>query len=347
MSQDNQEKSGKRGTVSVIGAGPAGLSAAAALASLDFEVHLFDKETREGGKLNEYHQLFPARESSAEILDKISSGIENQNIVKHLGQEVRSVEKKNGAWVVHHGSSEFLDSDAVIVASGFEFFDARLKEEFGYGIYPRVITSADLEHKMNEGPGSLLIKGNKPEAIAFVHCVGSRDEQVGVSYCSRLCCITGIKQAIEMRELFPEAKVYNFYIDMRAFGNGYEELYRKAQEEYGVRFIRGRVSEASEDTEGRIRLKAEDTLMSRPLKVSVDWLVLLIGMTPGCSPVKKEDGARVFLDSRDPLTGTAVTGMPGVFSAGCCAGPMSIPESVASGRSAAFQVVEHLNKKNR
>jgi len=341
MNPDKQSV-GKRNTVAVIGAGPAGLSAASALAALDFEVHLFEKESREGGKLNQYHQLFPARESASEVMGELLISVDKENIIRHLGLGVNSIKPSDGGWAVHHGDGEPIRSDAVIVATGFDFFDARLKEEFGYGIYSRVITSVDLEKKLNEGRETLLHKGTDPAAIAFVHCVGSRDEQVGVSYCSRLCCITGIKQAIEMKELFPETKVYNFYIDMRAFGTGYEELYRKAQEQYGVRFIRGRVSEASEDAECRIRLKAEDTLMSRPLKVSVDWLVLLVGMRPGCSPVQTDQS---FLGSDNPLTGNALPGMPGVYSAGCCSGPMSIPESVASGRSAAFQVIDHLNSK--
>jgi heterodisulfide reductase subunit A len=345
MSTDKLHTAGSRRTVSVIGAGPAGLSAAAALSALDFEVHLFDKEKHAGGKLNEYHQLFPGRDSSSGVMEELIASAENRNVIKHLGSEVSSIERHNGGWTVQHGKGQTIQSDAVIVANGFDFFDARLKEEFGYGIYSTVITSVELEHKLTTGKETLFHKGSEPAAIAFVHCVGSRDEQVGVSYCSRLCCITGIKQAIEMKELFPGTKIYNFYIDMRAFGTGYEELYRKAQEQYGVRFIRGRVSEASEDAEGRIRLKAEDTLMSRPLKVSVDWLVLLVGMTPACSPVKQRNDTRSFMESDQPLTGNKVTGMPGIFAAGCCTGPMSIPESVASGRSAAFQVLDHLNKK--
>jgi heterodisulfide reductase subunit A len=132
---------------------------------------------------------------------------------------------------------------------------------------------------------------------------------------------------------------------MRAFGKGFEELYREAQEVHGVRFIRGRVSEASEDQDQRIRVKAEDTLMARPLKLTVDWLILLIGMTPSCTSIHQDHPheTRSFIELVNPLINNSVPGMPGVFAAGSCTGPMNIPESVASGRAAALQVIDYLS----
>lgn len=334
---------GKR--VAVVGAGPAGLAAAGALASLGISVDCFEKENRPGGKLNEYYQLFPDRVPAEGILSELESLTESGDIRRHTGKTISGIEKRHQRFVLHNGNGSCDEADAVILATGFDFFDARLKEEFGYGIYPHVVTSVDLEGMLLGGADALRSGGTDPASIGFVHCVGSRDEQVGVSYCSRLCCITGIKQAIEIKELFPAARVYNFYIDMRAFGKGFEELYREAQEVHGVRFIRGRVSEASEDQEHRIRIKAEDTLMARPLKLTVDWLILLVGMTPSCTaiPLDRTADHKSFLEPENPLTGNAVQGIPGVFAAGCCTGPMNIPESVASGRAAALQVVHYLS----
>ncbi len=117
-----------------------------------------------------------------------------------------------------------------------------------------------------------------PRRIALLHCVGSRDEKVCQRHCSKVCCITGVKQAIELKKMFPEADVFNFYMDIRMFGAGYEELYREAQQSYNIHFVRGRISEASPMINGRIQIKAEDTLTGRPLRMSIDMLVLLAGM---------------------------------------------------------------------
>jgi heterodisulfide reductase subunit A len=334
--------------VAVVGGGPAGMAAVGALATMNIGVDWYEKEDRVGGKLNNYHQLFPDRVPVSEAYGQLVKGTHYDNIDRHLGKAITSIGVNAGRIRLNGKDNKIGEADAVILATGFDFFDARLKEEFGYGIYKHVITSADLETLFAGGDKSLNVNGSGPGSVAFVHCVGSRDEQVGVRYCSRLCCITGIKQAIEIRGEYPETRVYNFYIDMRAFGTGYEELYREAQEKHGVRFIRGRVSEASEDIQGRIRLKAEDTLMAKPIKLTVDWLVLLIGMSPSCSAVLSGngEGEKSFANAENPFTGSAAKGQPGVFLAGCCAGPMSIPESVASGRSAAVQAAEYLNTRN-
>ncbi len=332
--------------VAVIGAGPAGMAAAGSLASLGIAVDWYEKDPLTGGKLHDYYQLFPDRVRASEVLPELESKSGKSLITKYLGRTISEIERHPGGIVLKNGSGSCGEADAVILATGFDFFDARLKEEFGYGIYKHVITSVDLERMLPVGKDALRRFGKDPATVGFVHCVGSRDEQVGISYCSRLCCITGIKQAIEVSEMFPAAKVYNFYIDMRAFGQGFEELYRKAQEEHGIRFIRGRVSEASEDREFRIRVKAEDTLMARPLKVTVDWLVLLVGMTPSCTEVTLDHAEKQqeFIKPENPLTSNAVRGMPGVFAAGCCTGPMNIPESVASGRAAALQAYDYLTR---
>ena len=109
-----------------------------------------------------------------------------------------------------------------------------------------------------------MADGSRPRRIAFLHCVGSRDEKVCQQHCSKVCCITGVKQAMEMKQLFPEADVFNFYMDIRMFGPGYEEMYREAQQKYNIHFLRGRISEASPTIDGRVQIKAEDTLTGRP-----------------------------------------------------------------------------------
>ena len=125
-------------------------------------------------------------------------------------------------------------------------------------VYDNVFTSADIERMLNEG-NVTTSSGRRPRRIALLHCVGSRDEKVCQAHCSRVCCITGVKQAMELKRLFPDADVFNFYMDIRMFGPGYEEMYREAQQNYNIHFVRGRISEASPTYDGRLQIKAEDT----------------------------------------------------------------------------------------
>ncbi len=120
--------------------------------------------------------------------------------------------------------------------------------------------------------------GEIPGRIGIVHCVGSRDEKSGNLYCSKLCCVTAVKQAIEIREYLPDSNVFCFYMDMRMGGAFYEELYMESQQKYHVNFIRGKVSEVGESITNKLIVKVEDTLAGRPLKMELDLLVLMAGM---------------------------------------------------------------------
>ncbi len=159
---------------------------------------------------------------------------------------------------VHYDGDE-INADAVVVATGFDLFRSERKEEYGYGIYDNVITSADLEKMFRKGEVKMH-NGRYPEKIGIVHCVGSRDEKVGNLYCSKLCCVTAVKQAMEIKKHIENAKVFCFYMDMRMGGALYEELYRESQEKYGINYIRGKVSEVSENINNKLVVKVEDTL---------------------------------------------------------------------------------------
>ena len=159
-----------------------------------------------------------------------------------------------------------LTADAILVTTGYDLFNASKKEEYGYGIYDNVITSAELEKLFSEGKSIVTSKGLPPKRVGFIHCVGSRDEKVGNKYCSKVCCVTAVKQAIELKERIPDVEAFCFYMDLRMYGMHFETLYRDSQEKYGVNFIRGRLSEACENIDGTILIKVEDTLAGRPLK---------------------------------------------------------------------------------
>ena len=149
-----------------------------------------------------------------------------------------------------------LTGEAVLIATGFQPFEADRKEEYGYRIYDNVITSIDLENMFSKGK-LLTTTGKVPERVAFIHCVGSRDKKSGNLYCSRVCCVTGVKQAIEIKQHLPGAKIFNFYMDLRMYGQDFEEMYIEAQQKWGVTFIRGRVSEIGQNFDGTLQLKAE------------------------------------------------------------------------------------------
>jgi heterodisulfide reductase subunit A len=192
--------------------------------------------------------------------------------------------------------------------------------------------------------------GQHPRRIAFVHCVGSRDEKSGNHYCSKVCCITGVKQAIELKKRLPEAEIFCFYMDLRMYGKNFEELYREAQEKYDIQFIRGRLSEASEKIDKSLLIKAEDTLSGRPLKMNVDLLVLLVGMEAGagtadaakrCNISCEESG---FLKTRDAFLQSNLSDREGIFLAGSCTAPMSINDTILHARSAALEVNNWLMK---
>ncbi len=238
-----------------------------------------------------------------------------------------------------------LEVGAVVLATGFDLFDAAAMPQYGYGRYPDVISGLEFERLSSpNGPtgGRILTKdGSEPQAIAFLHCIGSRDENHH-PYCSRICCMYNLKQAHLAREK-TAARVYQFYIDLMAFGQGYQEFYQRVREE-GVVFTRGKCSEVVQSG-GRLRVMAEDTLLGRPLQVEVDMVVLGTAVEPRPGA---EELARVFGVARDrdgffseahPKLRPVETCVGGVFIAGCCQGPRDIPDTVAQASAAAAEAL--------
>ena len=333
--------------VVVIGGGVAGLEVAGQLSKVGIDVSLIEKETNTGGHLNNWHRLFPDRRKSSEV-KKYLDGITKNNDIKLLTDTtIEEFKRTNNHFSITTNRGKELTADAVIVATGFDLFKSARKEEYGYGIYNNVITSADLE-KMFSNDKIVLANGNVPETIGIVHCVGSRDEKAGNLYCSKLCCVTAVKQAIELREYLPGSNVFCFYMDMRMGGAFYEELYREAQEKWGVSFIRGKVSEASETIENKLLIKVEDTLAGRPLKMKLDMLVLMAGMemSDGGKKIaeigKLKTGENRFFAANDNHFGSNVSNVKGVFYAGTCTAPMNITETISHARAAVVEVIDYL-----
>ena len=329
--------------VIVIGGGPAGMQAAATLIDLGFKPTIIEKSERIGGKLNEWHKLFPSFDPAGNVLDELSEKVRGARIITYTS--VTAID--NGSVTLSDGST--MEADAIVVASGFDIFRAELKEELGYGIYDNVYTTVDIERMFNTGK-VMMKDGRKPQRIAFLHCVGSRDEKVNQRHCSKVCCVTGVKQAMELKEMFPESEIYNFYMDIRMFGPGYEEMYRRAQEQYNIHFIRGRISEASETIDKRVQIKAEDTLIGRPLKMTVDMLILIVGMRAGESNAQfaASEGISLqpsgFIAPRDNFTHNVFSDAANIFYAGAVTAPKTIGESLNEGIAAAYGVAQYLKR---
>ncbi|MGA2682498.1 MAG: CoB--CoM heterodisulfide reductase iron-sulfur subunit A family protein [Candidatus Bathyarchaeia archaeon] len=248
-----------------------------------------------------------------------------------------------------------LDVGAVIVATGFEPFDPSTLKEFQYGKYKNVVTSLDFERLISAfGPqeGKLLrpSDGKEPHRIAFIQCVGSRDERTGNIYCSNICCMSAIKQAVLIKEKHPEYEVYIFYNDIRAFGKGFEEFYQRARDLW-VTFVKGIPAELTEDPETKnLTVRVVDLVLGKMVEVDLDMVILSIGMIPpkGIADLTRilriPRGADGFLLETHPKLRPVDTPTMGVFLAGACQGPKDIPASVAQAKAAASGVASLLSK---
>lgn len=334
----------------IIGGGPAGLEAASCLGAAGYKVTLFEKEEQTGGKLRLWYKLFPGFRASGEVQNYLANGFKMNPPEIITNAEVVSVIPENGYHNVLLTDGQLFKADVVLLATGFDVFDAEKKEEYGYKIYDNVITSVDLEAQLKSGRPLKTIAGITPGRIAFIHCVGSRDKKVGNIYCSRVCCINGVKQAIEIKKNLPEAEIFNFYMDLRMFGQNFEELYVEAQQKWGITFIRGRVSEIAENIEGSLQLKAEDTLSGRPMKMNFDLVVLLVGMVPArqTSSIGKSAGLAFtpgnFLASTDTHLCQNETNTPGIFITGTCREPLSVAETLTDARAATVKIISWLRE---
>jgi heterodisulfide reductase subunit A len=242
---------------------------------------------------------------------------------------------------------------AVILATGYQPFDARRKEEYGYGRYKDVITNLELERILSAaGPTNGRVvsptTGADVKRVAFILCVGSRDEQVGNPYCSKVCCMASIKNALKITELYPDAKVSIHYIDIRAGGEGYEEYYRRCQEK-GVSFVRGRVAEVEEEN-GQTLIHYEDTLSGETCHEACDLVVLAIGMEANkdVQTIGKMLNLSTrpdrFFQSAHPKMRPVETHKKGVYIAGCTGGPKEIQVSIEQGSAAAAKANRLLHK---
>jgi heterodisulfide reductase subunit A2 len=239
-----------------------------------------------------------------------------------------------------------LEVGTIIVATGFDPYDPTEKKEWAYEDAENVIGGLELERLINaSGPttGKVLkpSDGEKPKSVAFIQCVGSRDEQIDKPYCSRVCCMYAMKNAQLIKDKMPDTDVAIYYMDIRAFGKGFEEFYKRSQEKYGIRFIRGRPATVLENPDQTLTIRAEDSLLGKVTEYDYDMVVLSVGLQPpeGIEELRQTIGlsrsADGFLMEAHPKLRPIDTLTDGVYLAGVSQGPKDIPDSVAMASGAA------------
>jgi len=247
--------------------------------------------------------------------------------------------------------AEFVDIEVstIIVATGFDLIDPRTKPEYAYGVYPEVMTGMEFERLSDaSGPtkGEILVDGEKPEDVVFIKCVGSRDPHTGVPYCSRVCCMYTAKHAHLVRDKIPDANITVFYMDVRAFGKGYEEFYDRVKQER-VTYRRGEPSEIYRRGD-KVVVLAEDTTLGQPVEVEADLVVLATAIVPrndvkGVSGLlgleQSPDG---FFQEADAKLRPVDSNVEDVFVAGCCQSPKDIPDTVGQAKAAASSALRVL-----
>lgn len=246
------------------------------------------------------------------------------------------------------------DVGAIVVATGYDTMPLDKFGEYGYGKYKDVIDGLTFERMASaSGPtGGEMQRpsdGKTPETVVFVHCVGSRDESKGVSYCSKICCMYSAKHTMLYKHKVHHGKAYAFYMDIRAGGKNYEEFVRRAIEEDGANFVRGRVSRIYERN-GKLIVMGADTLSGRQMKIEADMVVLATAMVArkGSDKLAQTLGISYdkynFYSESHPKLRPVETNTAGIFLAGACQAPKDIPEAVAQASAAASKVMGLLSK---
>ncbi len=345
-------------TVLVVGGGPAGLEAARAVAEMGSKAILLERRGVLGGTPDEssYAALTPRMGSAQEALDLLRAGVQDPNVEIRLETQLTACSGSLGDFSVTLDGPSGATTEsvgAIVVATGFQHFDpGRETQMYGYYEYPDVITLPDAEKMLSEHRFVRPSTGEPPRNVAFIQCVGSRDRRLGNEYCSKVCCGVASKEAIEIRRLLPDAKVYIFYIDMRMYGYWENEIYWPAQELYNVNYIRGIVTEIV-GKDGRLLMKGEDTTMGRPLEVLMDVIVLSVGMEPsrGTRDVAGilgiDQNKYGFIATPGEPMDPVGTSVPGIFVAGAAAGPKDLEDTMSMAGAAAMRALRAIRGQAR
>jgi heterodisulfide reductase subunit A len=348
----------------VIGGGIAGMTAAIDLADAGSKVYLVERADHLGGNLARVDLTAPYLDSARDMLtDRMTRVVEHANIVPLLNSEVERVEGFVGNFQATiatkpgngnaAGQPTKVDVGSVVVCTGYKEFDASRITHYGYGKLPNVITSFEFEKMLREGRVETK-EGKAPQYVAIIHCVGSRNLEFH-AYCSRVCCMTALKYAHEVKSAVPGAYVSDIYIDMHAFGKGHEDFYRRSSEVKTLFLMYAKddypvIRRADPKDDCQMLIEVNESLSGETIEIPADMVILMVGMEA------REDWADVahlvnisgdkdgwFIESHPKLDPVATT-TDGIYIAGACQAPKDIPDSVAQARAAAARILGRIAK---
>jgi len=339
--------------VLIVGGGPAGLAAAEALAAVGQRSIVVEKESRLGGApiLSGYAKLVPSGEWAKDAIGGMVGRVEGSRLVTvHKGATVTQFAGAPGEFRAQLSNGQTADAGAVVLCTGFTHFDSVNKPEWGFGTFPDVVTTTQVEQMISSGKGVRCPSdGRKPERVAILLCVGSRDRQIGREWCSKICCTVSCNIAMEIREELPDCHVYIYYMDIRTFGLYETRYYWRSQEEFKVKYIKARIAEVTSNGE-KLIIKGEDTLVKRPITIPFDMVVHAIGMDPN---VDNKALARTFgvelevhghIAKGSSYAALGETSRAGIFVAGAATGPETIDDSIAQAKAAAIGAFALVNR---
>lgn len=345
-------------SVLVVGGGIAGLTAALEVAEAGCDVVIVEKSENLGGWLGRFYKDFPSHPpyrhmGEIDTVARIQTVMAHPRITVLTSAEVEQISGQPGSFsvTIRQGNNtvETLVGAAVL-ATGWQPYDATKLEYLGFGKYPNVVTSLAMEEMATRGPIVRSSDSKRVRSVAFIQCAGSRDPD-HLPYCSSVCCLASLKQALYVRERNPDADIYILYKDMRTPGQ-YEDFYRRVQEEDRVFFAKGEVTGVTEDGDGNLMVSVEGSLLGEKVQLKVDMVVLAVGMVPttALSPVlhlqyRQGPGlptARYGFADSNYICFPYETRRTGIYAAGCVRQPMDAVSSEEDATGAALKAVQSL-----
>jgi heterodisulfide reductase subunit A len=348
----------------VIGGGVAGMTAALELAEAGNPVYIVEKTDHLGGNVARVDLTAPYLDSARDLVtERITRVRENKKIQVLLQSKVKTLSGFVGNFQAivgpadgngkTSGKDQSLNVGAVVVCTGYGEFDAGRITHYGYRKLPNVITSFEFEKMLRAGKIQTR-DGRIPQYFAIIHCVGSRSQEFH-GYCSRVCCMTALKYAHEIKSAIPKAYVHDLYIDMHAFGKGHEDFYRQSSEVKTMFLMYGKnehpvIKKAGRKDDCEMLIEVNEELSGEVIEIPADLVILMVGMeaAPDAGEVARlvnisQDKEGWFIESHPKLDPVATT-TEGIFIAGACAAPKDIPDTVAQARACAARILGKIAK---
>jgi len=336
----------------VIGGGIAGITAALDIANGGYEVVLVEKEDHLGGHVMELSATFPTLESPRDyLLPRIKELINNPNVHLYLNSEVESVTGYVGSFNVKiRQNAKIIEEEigAIVTAPGFDLLPREKLPVFPYD--PDIVDGLQFEKILSSGEIKRPSDGKVPQDIVFVQCAGSRDQEHGMPYCSRVCCMYTAKQVLLYRKAVPESQAYVCYMDIRSDARGFEEFLQQVMSHDGVLYIRGNVSRVFRDGD-KLNIWTADTLSGKSLEITADMVVLALAMVPRPGTRDLARKLNISVNEHGFLTEAHIKLRPvesltsGIFLAGTAQWPRDIPDTIASASAAASKVLSLFSRK--